>query len=98
MLTAQILIQQMLAFDTEGLPSRWQFRWQAMKNKLSHEEYSYTLQEWLEEVYFDTGKQAEFTREDIASVGMLIERMLKLEPSARAKAKDALGNAWFDRA
>lgn len=57
---------------------------------------NYTLQEWLEEVYFDNNKKAEFTREDIAKVGKLIGRMLKFEPSLRATASDALSDVWFE--
>ena len=97
MLTPPLLVQQMMGFATDGLPSRWQVKWQAMQEDLPHEDHSYTLQEWLEEVYFDNDKHADFTREDIARVGKLIARMLKFEPSLRATASDALADAWFER-
>ncbi|KAH6656159.1 kinase-like domain-containing protein [Truncatella angustata] len=97
MLTPPLLVQQMMEFATDSLPSRWQMKWQAMQGNLLCDDHSYTLQEWLEEVYFDNNKQAEFTREDIAKVGKLIGRMLKFEPSFRATASDALSDTWFER-
>lgn len=66
-----------------------------MQKNFLDEDDNYTLQEWLEEVYFDDAKKAEFTREDIAKVGELIARMLKFEPSLRATVSDALSDAWF---
>ncbi|KAF7547639.1 hypothetical protein G7Z17_g7576 [Cylindrodendrum hubeiense] len=74
MLTPPILVQQMMGFATDGLPSRWRDKWQAMQKDLPDEDHSYTLQEWLAEVYFNDDKHAEFTREDIISVGKLIEK------------------------
>ena len=70
-----------------------------MQEGLSHsdEEDSYTLQGWLEEVYFDDCKHSGFTRDDIAKVGNLIERLLKFEPSLRATASDVLADAWFEQ-
>ena len=67
------------------------------KKDLPDEDHSYTLQEWLAEVYFDDDKHAEFTREDIVSVGKLIKSMLKFEPSLRAPASDTLVDAWLNR-
>ncbi|KAF4463879.1 CMGC SRPK kinase [Fusarium albosuccineum] len=97
MLTPPILVQQMMGFATDGLPSRWQTKWETMQKCLSEEDDSYTLQEWLEEVYFDDLKHTEFTKEDIASVARLIDRMLKFEPSLRATASDTLADVWFNR-
>ncbi|KAK7397649.1 hypothetical protein QQX98_012985 [Neonectria punicea] len=97
MLTLPVLVQQMMGFATDGLPSRWRDKWQAMQKDLPDEDHSYTLQEWLAEVYFDDDKHAEFTREDIVSVGKLIESMLKFEPSLRAAASDTLADAWLNR-
>ncbi|EEU37169.1 uncharacterized protein NECHADRAFT_78359 [Fusarium vanettenii 77-13-4] len=97
MLTPPILVQQMMEFATDRLPTRWQVKWQAMKHDLPEDEGGYTLPQWLEEIYFDDNKRVEFTREDIASVAKLVERMLKFEPSLRIVASDAVADAWFDR-
>ncbi|KAK4129914.1 kinase-like protein [Trichocladium antarcticum] len=99
MITPPLLVQQMMEFATDGLPPRWQGKWQAMQEGLSHsdEEDTYTLQGWLEEVYFDDCKHSDFTRDDIAKVGKLIERLLKFEPSLRATASDVLADAWFEQ-
>lgn len=102
MLTKPILVQQMMGFATDSLPSRWRDKWQAMQKDLPDEDdedkaHSYTFHEWLAEVYFDDGKHAEFTREDIVSVGKLIESMLKFEPSQRAGASAILADSWLNR-
>ncbi|KAJ3526925.1 hypothetical protein NM208_g10957 [Fusarium decemcellulare] len=97
MLTPPILVQQMMGFAIDELPSRWQTKWNTMQKGLSEEDDSYTLQEWLEEVYFDDNKHTEFTREDIESMASLIERMLKFESSLRATASDILADAWFNK-
>lgn len=95
MLTPPLLVQQMLVFDADGIPPRWQAKWKAMEENLPHDDQPYTLQEWLEEVYFDDDRTPEFTAEDIAQVGELVSRMLKFEPSRRATAHDILTSAWF---
>lgn len=95
MLTPPIIVQQMMEFASDELPSRWQTKWEEMQKNLDPEDDNCTLQTWLEEVYFNNDRLAEFTRDDIASAGELIERMLKFEPSARATAGDALAHAWF---
>ncbi|EPE10155.1 serine protein kinase [Ophiostoma piceae UAMH 11346] len=102
MLTKPILVQQMMGLATDSLPSRWRDKWQAMQKDLPGEDdedkdHSYTLQEWLAEVYFDDSKHAELTREDIVGVGKLIESMLKFEPSQRAGASDILADSWLNR-
>ena len=89
-----------MEFATDGLPPRWQEKWQAMQESLppsDEEEDSYTLQGWLEEVYFDDYKHSDFTREDVSKVGKLIERLLKFEPSLRATASDILADAWLEQ-
>jgi hypothetical protein len=83
MLTPALLVQQMMEFATDSLLSRWQMKRQAMQEDLLYDDHSYTLQEWLEDVYFDNNKQAGFTRQDIAKVGKLIGRMLKFESFLR---------------
>ncbi|MBE3046314.1 hypothetical protein IMZ48_28015 [Candidatus Bathyarchaeota archaeon] len=95
MLTPPILVQQMMEFATDELPARWQGGCHRMQGGLLPDEQSYTLQGWLEEVYFDDDKQIGFTREEIAGAARLIARLLKFEPSRRATASDALADAWF---
>ncbi|KAM4064680.1 kinase [Hirsutella rhossiliensis] len=97
MLTPPILVQQMMEFATDELPSRWQAKWQAMQKYVPRGDDSCTLQQWLEEVYFDDNEHPDFSREDIVRVGGLIKRMLKFEPSLRDTARDALADPWFDR-
>lgn len=55
-----------------------------------------TLQEWLEQMYFDDVKRVDFTRRDIAKVGELVRRMLRFEPGERALAREILEDAWFE--
>lgn len=57
---------------------------------------SYTLREWLEEVYFDEERNHDLTQDDILEVGKLVQSMLKFEPSKRASAKEMLRNSWFN--
>lgn len=85
-----------MPFAINGLPSGWQVRWQAMEEDLSPDDDGHTLEEWLQEVYFDNDKHADFTKNDIANVGKLIARMLKFEPSLRTAASDALADPWFE--
>lgn len=66
------------------------------------EDRTYTLQTWLEETYFNNNtsgggveKRTDFSREDISRVGMLIGRMLRLEPLDREEAREVLRDEWF---
>lgn len=54
-----------------------------------------SLQEWLEEVYFDEEKNQDLSKEDTKRVGRVIGSMLRLEPGDRASAESVLGDAWF---
>ena len=54
------------------------------------------LQEWLEELYFDSPHSPDLTKEDIARLGQIIRSLLLFEPSARASAKQVLEDPWFD--
>lgn len=90
-----ILVRQMLEMASDGLPERWQQRWRAMDSASPGEEASYSLQEWLEEMYFDGERKEDLTRKDIHKVGELVRRMLRFEPSMRASAKEILQDSWF---
>ncbi|KAJ8131840.1 hypothetical protein O1611_g1784 [Lasiodiplodia mahajangana] len=73
-LTPAGLVSQMIQFSTDKLPDRWVTKWQAMQEKQAQyggDEPPHTLQEWLEEVYFDTGRCCELTKRDIEKVGEL---------------------------
>lgn len=65
------------------------------------EDRTYTLQTWLEETYFNNTsggggeKRMDLSREDISRVGMLIGRMLRLEPLDREEARDVVRDEWF---
>ena len=65
-----------------------------MTSQGQHRGSGQPLQEWLEEVYFDDEKNADFSRADIAKVGELVKRLLRLEPMARASAKEILEDSW----
>lgn len=95
MTTPTILVRQMLEMASDGLPERWQQKWPAMDSESPGEKSGYTLQEWLEEMYFDGERNEDLTREDILKVGELVRRMLRFEPSLRASAREILQDSWF---
>ncbi|TRX97280.1 hypothetical protein FHL15_002074 [Xylaria flabelliformis] len=96
MITPASLMSQMIQFSTDELPDRWEAKWQNMKKKLSHDdEEPCTLQEWLEEVYFDPDRRCELTKQDIAKIYDLVRRLLRFEPSLRSTAKDIANDPWF---
>jgi hypothetical protein len=59
------------------------------------EKSGYTLQEWLEEMYFDGERNEDLTREDILKIGELVRKMLRFEPSMRVSAREVLQDPWF---
>lgn len=86
----------MMAFDLSGLPLRWHKKWKIMEKDVPiGKDQFFTLQEWLNEVYFDQDRYSEFTTKDIEQVSELISRLLKFEPSQRATATDILDSSWF---
>ena len=97
MTTPTILVRQMLEMASDELPERWQQTWRAMDSASPGEKSDYTLQEWLEEMYFDGERNEDLTRKDILKVGDLVRRMLRFEPSARASAREILQDSWFER-
>lgn len=84
-------MQEMIS-DT--LPERWQNEWNAIKGEVSGE-IGGTLQDWLEETYFDEDKKQDLTRQDIKTLGRIVARMLRFEPSTRASAREILNDPWF---
>ncbi|KAI1110044.1 kinase-like protein [Nemania sp. NC0429] len=95
MITPAILVSQMIEFSTDKLPGRWQEKWQAMAKTVSENDTPYTLQRWMEEIYFDDDKHAEFTNKDITKICELVGRMLIFEPSTRPPANEILQDPWF---
>ncbi|KAF2277201.1 serine protein kinase [Westerdykella ornata] len=95
MTTPTVLVRQMLEMASDELPERWQQTWCAMDSASPGEQSDYTLQGWLEEMYFDGERNEDLTQEDIRKVGELVRRMLRFEPSMRASAKEILQDSWF---
>lgn len=106
-----LLIRQMLetVSDYDTLPDRWKLACQNLLDNErrpplppgeEEEDATYTLHAWLEETYFNNNsggveKRTDLSREDISRVGMLIGRMLRLEPGDREEARDILRDEWF---
>ncbi|KAI3327970.1 kinase-like protein [Xylariaceae sp. AK1471] len=106
MLTPTGLISQMIQSSTEELPDRWQAKWQAKWQAMQAQQVKYddddddddppsTLQEWLEEVYFDTQRRCELTKQDVDKIGELVRLLLRWEPARRSPAKDIANDPWF---
>ncbi|KAI1130751.1 kinase-like domain-containing protein [Nemania abortiva] len=98
MSTPATLISQMIQFSTDELPERWQAKWQLIQDKqvqYDDDDPTRTLQEWLEEVYFDTQRRCELTKQDIDKIGELVRLLLRWEPARRSSAKDIANDPWF---
>lgn len=101
MITPAELVSQMIQFSNDKLPDRWEAKWQAMPKRPRYDDdddddYSPpTLQERLEEVYFDTDRRCELTKEDAAKIGEIVRRLLRFEPASRSSAKDIANDPWF---
>ncbi|KAL5115643.1 hypothetical protein ACEQ8H_006442 [Pleosporales sp. CAS-2024a] len=96
MTTPAMLVRQMLETVNDDLPDRWKRDWHAMQGTLSSDNRdTCSLQDWLEEMYFDGERREDMSRQDIVRVGLLIASILRMEPSARAPAKAVLQDAWF---
>ncbi|KAJ5200169.1 hypothetical protein N7472_005373 [Penicillium cf. griseofulvum] len=91
------LVGQMREMATDDLPERWQEKWNTMKagDSMATECSGYNLQEWLEEVYFDSPRP-DLSHNDIVRLGQIVGKLLYFEPSARASAKQVLDDPWFD--
>ncbi|KAI1279500.1 kinase-like domain-containing protein [Xylaria sp. FL0933] len=96
MIPPDLLISKYIPFSSEELPGRWQEKLQSLKDGLPDVADSpMGLQQWLEEVYFLPERHPEFTQQDIAKIGELVRRLLRLEPSLRSSAKDIANDPWF---
>lgn len=96
--------------DYDTLPDRWKLACQDLLDNEKRpplppdvqEDPTYTLHAWLEETYFNNTsgggggeKRTDLSREDISRVGMLIGRMLRMEPLDREEAREVLRDEWF---
>lgn len=97
-ITPRILVDQMREMASDDLPERWQGIWDTMNagDDIKPQSSGPNLQEWLEEVYFAGPQSPDLTRGDIARLGQIIGRLLCFEPSARASARQILGDPWFN--
>lgn len=84
LITPAILVGQMREMATDELPERWQHEWNTMNtgDVMATESTGPNLQEWLEEVYFDSPLSPDLTREDIVRLGRIVGRLLHFEPSS----------------
>ena len=95
MATPVSVVHEMLETASHELPKRWQKKWQTMDSAWTGDKTGISLQECLEETYFDGVRKEDLTREDIVKVGALVRRLLRFEPSTRASAEEILQDPWF---
>ena len=95
MATPVTVVHQMLETASDEMPERWQRKLRTMDSAWAGDKAENSLQEWLEETYFDGVRKEDLTREDIVKVGALVRRLLRFEPSTRASAQEILQDAWF---
>ncbi|KAG6099412.1 hypothetical protein E4U30_006684 [Claviceps sp. LM220 group G6] len=97
-MTPARIVEQMIEVTSDEVPSKWQAKWHAMQQQeASEQDGGLTLKTWLEDVYFNSNKQAEFTSEEVAEIYEVVAAMLRLEPSRRATPSESLARAWFQR-
>lgn len=80
---------------SEAVPRRWLSLWKAMDYGAGAGNSGPGLQEWLENMYFDSERKEDLTGEDFAKLGQIIQKLLRFEPSARASAREILNDPWF---
>lgn len=95
MTTPAILAGQMREMASDALPTRWEDLFETMNTGSAEETSGPSLQEWLEEMYFDGERKETLSREDVVQLGRIIGRLLRFEPSSRASARDILDDPWF---
>jgi serine/threonine-protein kinase SRPK3 len=95
MATPVSLVNQMLETASDELPERWQHKWRIMDSTWTGDKTKNTLQEWLEESYFDGVRKEDLTREDIVTVGKLVGKLLRFEPETRTSAQEILQDPWL---
>lgn len=86
----------MREMTSDTLPTRWTDSFEAMNGGSAAEIPGPTMQEWLEEMYFDGERKETLTKEDIAKLGQIIGRLLRFEPSTRVSAREILNDPWLN--
>lgn len=83
---------------SDDLPERWQRIWETMNvgGGGTTGNTGPSLQEWLEEVYFEDQENPDLTGEDITRLGQIIGKLLRFEPATRAPARQVLDDPWFN--
>ncbi|KAL4802495.1 kinase-like domain-containing protein [Aspergillus unguis] len=94
MTTPKILVGQMQGMASDRMSGRWMNQWKKMQGEPT-EPSGHTLEDWLEEMYFDGERKADLTKEDIAHLAQLIGKLLRFEPMQRASAQEILDDPWF---
>ena len=61
-----------------------------MKGAPLTEERGPSLQEWLEEMYFDGERKEDLAKDDITRLGEIIAKLLRFEPDKRASVREIL--------
>lgn len=90
MITPPILVRQMQEMASDALPERWQYLGSTVGRKTTTEIPSPALQKWLGELYFDSERSADLTKEDIVMLGKLVGKLLQFEPGNRAPVRAIL--------
>lgn len=98
LLTRPPLHQQLKEFagDGDALPPRWRAKWQEMNDTPTGQEEFNRIHGYLNKVYFDNEKPAEFSGQDITRASTLIAKMLQLEPSLRVNPSYVIANPWLN--
>lgn len=90
MTTSPILVRQMQEMASDALPEKWQNSERAMGGKTTTKIPNLALQEWLEELYFESKRHADLTKKDIVKLGKLVGKLLQFAPGNRAPARAIL--------
>ncbi|KAG5945206.1 hypothetical protein E4U59_006219 [Claviceps monticola] len=96
-MTPTRIVGQMIEVTSDEIRSKWQAKWHATQQEALEQDGGFALKKWLEDVYFDSNKQAEFTSEEVADIHEVVAAMLRFEPSLRATPSESLVRAWFQR-
>ena len=82
MIIKDILIKGTMQ-EIRALPDCWAEKWQPEEQgeEGEEEDENYTLEEWMEALYFDEGRSPEFTWEEWASWATILSMMMmRFEP------------------
>ncbi|KAK7530128.1 hypothetical protein IWX50DRAFT_557897, partial [Phyllosticta citricarpa] len=77
------------------IPQLWCRKWTPIELRPPPRPSGRPLQEQLEEISSANGKTPGLSREEMANVGELIGKMLRIDPSERASAAELLEDPWF---